>query len=163
LEAKRRELAKLQASDTDWDTIKEVIRAMNELLYKEEMMWLQRARVDWLKEGDRNTKFFHQRAAWRARKTRIRKLKKSSGEWVDDHENMKAMVNEYFQDLYKDPQVNPTVVTDLFEGMITEEMNRNLCKEFSEDEIVNALFQIGPLKAPGMDFLLGFFKGTGRC
>jgi hypothetical protein len=46
LEAKRRELAKLQASDTDWDTIKEVIRAMNELLYKEEMMWLQRARVD---------------------------------------------------------------------------------------------------------------------
>jgi hypothetical protein len=55
------------------------------------------------------------------------------------------------------------VVTDLFEEMITEEMNRNLCKEFSEDEIVNALFQIGPLKAPGMDFLLGFFKGTGRC
>lgn len=82
---------------------------------------------------------------------------------MDGHENMKAMVNEYFQDLYKDPQVNPTVVTDMFEEMITEEMNRNLCKEFSEDEIVNALFQIGQLKAPGMDFLLGFFKGTGRC
>ena len=31
---------------------------LNELLYREEMMWLQRSRVDWLKEGDRNTRFF---------------------------------------------------------------------------------------------------------
>jgi hypothetical protein len=104
LEAKRRELAKLQATDTDRNAIREAIRDMNELLYKEEMMWLQRARVDWLREGDRNTKFFHQRAAWRARKNRIRKLRRESGEWVHDHANMKEMVNDYFQNLYsKDP------------------------------------------------------------
>jgi hypothetical protein len=93
---------------------------MNELLYKEEMMWLQRARVDWLKEGDRNTKFFHQRAAWRARKNRIRKLRSDSGEWIHDHANMKEMVNDYFQKLYsKDPLVNPEELTDLFERVVT--------------------------------------------
>jgi hypothetical protein len=38
-------------------------------------------------------------------------------------------------------------------------MNDDLCKEFSEEEISNALFQIGPLKVPGADgFPARFFQ-----
>jgi hypothetical protein len=54
---------------------------MDELLYREEMMWLQRLRIAWLKEGDRNTKYFHRQAVWRARKNRIKKLRDHSGSW----------------------------------------------------------------------------------
>ena len=38
-------------------------------------------------------------------------------------------------------------------------MNNNLCKEFTNEEISNAMFQIGPLKAPGPDgFPARFFQ-----
>jgi hypothetical protein len=34
---------------------------------------------------------------------------------------------------------------------VSQEMNDMLCAPFSEEEVSNALFQIGPLKAPGTD------------
>jgi hypothetical protein len=33
------------------------------------------------KKGDRNTTFFHQKAVWRARKNKIKKLKDNDGAW----------------------------------------------------------------------------------
>lgn len=50
--------------------IDSLMKGMDELLYREEIMWLQRFKIQWLKEGDRNTKFFQRKAAWRAKRTR---------------------------------------------------------------------------------------------
>jgi len=67
---------------------------------------------------------------------------------------MAGMINNYFSDLYtKDPAVVPQEVTQLFDQCITDDMNDTLCKPFTEEEISNALFQIGPLKTPGPDGL----------
>jgi hypothetical protein len=52
---------------------------MDEVLYREEMMWLQRSRISWLKEGGHNTRFFHMQAKWHARKNKIRKLNRVDG------------------------------------------------------------------------------------
>jgi hypothetical protein len=124
---------------------------MNVILYREEMMWLQRSRVSWLKEGDRNTKRIHQKAQWRSRKNRIKKLKMDSGQWCDDGEDMSDLTREFFRNLFtKDVTVDPELLMPLFEQRVTQDMNEMLCKEFTE-EIGDALFQIGPLKAPGPD------------
>jgi hypothetical protein len=48
--------------------IRAISDRMDEVLYREEMMWLQRSRITWLKEGDRNTEYFHRQAKWRVRK-----------------------------------------------------------------------------------------------
>ena len=70
------------------------------------------------------------------------------------------MASQYFSDLFsKDMSINPDDLTNLFDAKITPEMNRDLCRLYIEEEIGNALFQIGPLKAPGPDgFPARFFQ-----
>ena len=59
--------------------IKELRQEVNEVLNREEIMWKQRSRVNWLQYGDRNSKFFHAAASQRQSKNRIEGLWDSEG------------------------------------------------------------------------------------
>jgi hypothetical protein len=57
------------------------------------------------------------------------------------------------------PEVQPDDLVQLFQPQVTPKMNDMLCKEFSDEKISDALFQIGPLKALGIDgFPARFFQ-----
>jgi hypothetical protein len=82
---------------------------LEELLHREELMWMQRSRVAWLKEGDRNTKFFHMKAAGHAKKNKIKNLRTKDGRLIIDRKEMGNMTRSFFQELYtKDDSVCPT-------------------------------------------------------
>lgn len=101
-------MSNLLEANADGATVRQVTDNMNDLLYREEMLWLQRSRVSWLKEGDRNTKFFHSRAVWRAKKNKILKLRDSEGTVHSSTTEMKRMATDYFQKLYTaDPKLGP--------------------------------------------------------
>jgi hypothetical protein len=61
---------------------------------------------------------------------------------------MERMAVSYFKSLYtRDPSINCSAITDLVKEQVTPDMDDSLCKEFSDDEILDALFQIGPFKS----------------
>lgn len=45
-------------------------------------MWKQRSMVDWLQEGDMNTKYFHAKASHRKRVNLVKKIQTLNGDWV---------------------------------------------------------------------------------
>ncbi|KAJ1289984.1 hypothetical protein BS78_02G207000 [Paspalum vaginatum] len=154
LEKLRKEIADLEWEDPvrNREAIVDKDRTLNEILYREEMMWLQRSRISWLREGDRNTNFFHRKAMWRAKKNRVKKLRRYDGSWCSDQAEMCSMTTDYFMNLFSaDPGINFGEIVDLFQQSVTEEMNNDLVRLYSDEEIGDALHQIGPLKGPGPD------------
>lgn len=65
---------------------------------------------------------------------------------------MERMASSYFQELFtRDPSLKSDGLVGMTQEKVTPAMNNNLCMDFTDEEISDALFQIGLLKAPGVD------------
>ena len=113
-----------------------LLKDMDELLYKEEILWKQRSRIDKIKWGGRNTKFFHSKATWRAKKNNISSLRRDDGTITENVEEIHAITNSFFKHLYtSDSTVDPSRIIPLVKPLVNDEMNVELCKPFSDQEM----------------------------
>ena len=62
----------------------------------EEALWRQKFREMWLKEGDRNTRFFHQMANAYRRRNQLTRVK-VNGRWFTEENEIKEEVSRAFQ------------------------------------------------------------------
>ena len=62
---------------------------INRLYEQEEINQSQRARINWLRVGDKNTKFFHSLVIQRRQRNRITKILSSMGKWITDENQIK--------------------------------------------------------------------------
>jgi hypothetical protein len=81
-------------------TQKEIQLQIEQTLEKEEMFWVQRARANWLKYGDRNTNSFHRVASKRKKQNTIKCLIDANGTKHEDREGMCDVVLDYFTNLF---------------------------------------------------------------
>ena len=128
------------------------------LLVKEEVAWRQRSRVNWLADGDQNTRFFHECAAQRKCTNTIQGLRDREDHWRTDPHEVEQIATAYFNTLFTSSR--PTDVDDVVqvvESIVTTDMNEDLLRPFSLEEVKQALFQMHPSKAFGPDGMTTLF------
>ena len=125
---------------------------------EEELFWRQKSRAIWLREGDRNTKFFHAKTKQRRARNRITKLMDLLGNWVETEEGIEHLATEYFSTLFTASEPSDREEALRFTtASVTAEMNIALMRKPSEAEIKEAVFAINPDKAPGPDGMTSLF------
>ncbi|XP_048615720.1 uncharacterized protein LOC106350744 [Brassica napus] len=142
-------------------TTEEIAAALKELshaLKAEEMFWKQKSRVFWLREGDRNTKFFHALTKQRRARNKITQLLDENGNIIEDEEGLVAIATSYFRQIFES-----SIPEEIAEALaqvpttITGAMNDDLTAPVSEWEVKLALFAMHPEKAPGPDGMTALF------
>lgn len=87
LKQKREQLQQLESVNSLHETAEEIQRLkleINEMLTREEIMWIQRSRAMWMKWEDQNTKFFQATASQRRKRNGILGLLDADGRWQED-------------------------------------------------------------------------------
>jgi hypothetical protein len=137
---------------------KEMSALIDLLLEQEETHWMQRSRANWLRQGDRNTSFFHNYASVRKKKNFIKKLKGDGDQWVEGTESLKPLIFQYFSNLFSfEVNVVDPEVLEKIQPRVSQAMNEKLLAPFSPEEVKKGAFSIGDFKAPGPDGLHAVF------
>jgi len=129
---------------------------------QEETLWRQKSRIRWLKNGEKNTNFFHKTTVQRRMIKNITHIKNEQGEKIKTHAGIKGEFINYFKKAHQEPNINRMpAINKLLKNIpriITEEHNSLLIKPISLQEVEEAVNQMKEGKAPGPDgFTLNFF------
>ncbi|XP_057416032.1 uncharacterized protein LOC130710699 [Lotus japonicus] len=155
------ELKKLEGGPPTSECLKkkkEVLKEFDDLLKDEEVYWRQRSRALWLKEGDKNTKFFHKKASQRRKHNCIKKMKNEQGDWVFGEKAVAQVIQNHFQQVFSSD--NPLNIPDTCQRVrhkLNTDMIEHLASPFSSAEVKFAIDQMHPLKSPGPDGLPALF------
>lgn len=137
---------------------REAADELDELHRVEESYWYARAWANELRDGDKNTKYFHHKASQRRKRNAILGLNNEQGVWSTKPEEIEGIIKSYFEELFATS--NPTGFEEALEGIeerVSGEMNDRLEEEPSGEEIRAALFEMHPNKAPGPDGMHALF------
>lgn len=108
--------------------------------------------------GDRNTAFFHASCSERKRRNRIGRLRSEAGGWIEDEVEKRSHITNYFSNLFRTAGSHDTNrLLGCVQRKVSNQMNEDLMKEYSREEVETALKSIGNLKALGPDGMPALF------
>ena len=160
LQAKQKLLEELcLQNNADYiSSIKELKADISNLIHQDELFWRQRSRSIWLPAGDKNTKYFHNRASQCQRKNHIPGVFDSEGRWCATKDGIAKVAESYFKDLFVATPINNIEgILQAVERRVTPQMNDRLTQWYTPVEVRTAFFQIHLSKALRPDDISPFF------
>ncbi|XP_050237967.1 uncharacterized protein LOC126687449 [Mercurialis annua] len=142
----------------NWNLVRSLEKDLARATLEEEVFWAQKARQDWLRSGDQNTKFFHAKTKQRQRRNAITGISDSSDRWRTTPGEISTTICAYFKEIFSSS--NPTGIDRVFADFpnkVTTAMNDQLTSQVTAQEVCEAVYSINPSKAPGSDGFTGFF------
>lgn len=133
---------------------------MDDLHCKHEAYWYMRSRVSEVRDGDKNTSYFHHKASHRRSRNRMKGLFDSDGVWHENDDKMQEIVKKYYHDLFTSTEPTPEKMQEVLKHMecvISPEVNATLSRPYTKTENFEALQQMHPSKAPKPDGMRAIF------
>nr|GEX03912.1 RNA-directed DNA polymerase, eukaryota [Tanacetum cinerariifolium] len=119
---------------------------------------MQKAKIKWAIEGDKNSKFFHG-IINRKRANLAIKGVMEDGEWVDDPYRVKEEFRLHFANRFRTPGVTRYKLNYTFPNKLSLDQLGILESMVSKDEVRDAVWGYGENKSPGPDgFSFEFFR-----
>ncbi|GJV74424.1 RNA-directed DNA polymerase, eukaryota, reverse transcriptase zinc-binding domain protein [Tanacetum coccineum] len=142
------------------DIVKEVLEEYYEVIKDEESLLFQKAKVQWMSKGDRNTTYFHKVLKGRVHRSRVKSISGEDGVRYEG-DNVARQFVRHFEDFLgkKDIVLPLDSFKNISKNKIPNHIRDSLIFEVTEKEIKDYLYGIDDNKAPGPDgFTAKFFK-----
>eukprot|EP00253_Pinus_taeda_P022073 PITA_22073 len=146
-----------QLKKEEWEAQGQLMRIKRE----EETKWRTKSRQLWLKEGDKNTAYFHKQATVRMIRNNVTSITDGNGSQHIDQEAIKRAASLHYKKLLSENH-EESDYSDMLQHIpkgISQEMNEKLNQEITEEEIKKTIWTLQPDKSPGPDgFPINFYR-----
>nr|GEU96327.1 hypothetical protein [Tanacetum cinerariifolium] len=142
-----------------WEEEATMIFAFNDALIMEKRFLKQKSKIEWLKEGDSNSAYFHKVVKSRVSRSRIDVVTDANGVVFQNEKVVDAFISHYEVFLGQPGTTNDMDTNNLFQTRLTADDALNTVRVKSDQEVKEAMFSIGNDKSPGPDgYTAAFFK-----
>nr|XP_016462863.1 PREDICTED: uncharacterized protein LOC107785951 [Nicotiana tabacum] len=124
----------------------------------EEEFWRQKAGIQWFKDGDRNSKFFHAHVRGKRKILQVNIILDDNGNWIESQEGMEKEAVDLFQAQFTEQRIPTNFdIIQHVPKMITEKQNERLWAEPTMEEVKEAIFGLNGDSASSPDGFTGHF------
>ncbi|XP_069145607.1 uncharacterized protein [Solanum lycopersicum] len=117
-----------------------------------------KTQLQWFKDGDTNSKYFHSIIRRRRRKLFIHQIVTENGDWIQGENNIAQAACEHFTTFFngEDKHINEHNL-ECIPRMINQDKNTQLTKLPNMDELKEVVFSMSSNSAAGPDGMNGYF------